>query len=289
MCYTLADRKRAETGIVLSYAQSAIASDEKLQPGDRLDDVVNFGHLTIMWSTPAKDLTLENKEVHVWRAELDLPAEQVQELAKTLSEDEQLRAQRFHFQKHRQRFIVGRGLLRTILGRYLGIKPEQIQFEYSPRGKPRLGESCCRERLQFNLSHSQGLALYGFTRDRRIGIDLEYLRSMPDAGQIAKRFFSPREYAAISALPPDEKQKAFFRCWTGKEAYLKATGDGLAGSLDQIEVSLTPDEPARLLSIQGNSRAASSWSLYNLTPASDYIGTIVVEGRDWHLSCWQCH
>lgn len=240
-----------------------------------------------MWRTPPINLVLAKNEVHVWRVNLDLPVEQIQELAKTLSADEQLRADRFYFEQHRQRFMVGRGILRTILGRYLGIEPDQLQFDYSSRGKPSLAESCAGNRVRFNLSHSQGLALYGFTQSRQIGIDLEYLRPMPDAEQIAQRFFSAGEYAVISALPPDKKQRAFFRGWTGKEAYLKATGDGLAGSLDQIEVCLTPGEPARLLSIKGDSQAASGWSLYNVTPASDYIGTLAVKGHNWHLVCWQ--
>jgi 4'-phosphopantetheinyl transferase len=240
-----------------------------------------------MWSFPPTNLTLAAHEVHVWRAVLDIPLEQVLSLAKLLSEDETLRANRFYLEQHRQRFIVARGTLRLILGQYLGIDPWQLRFEYSSRGKPSLAKSYNKKEIQFNLSHSQGLALYGFTRSRKIGVDLEYLRPLPDAEQIAQRFFSRREFRIISALPPQEKQQAFFRGWTAKEAYLKATGDGLAGSLDRVEVSLMPEEPLHLLSIQGNSQVASRWHLSFLIPATDYVATLAVEDLNWTLRCWQ--
>lgn len=236
---------------------------------------------------PPLDLKLNDLEVHVWSANLDIPLHQIEELLQILSDDERLRANRFYFEQHRQRFIVGRGTLRVILGRYLGIEPGQLEFEYSDRGKPSLAKSYNKDQLQFNLSHSQGLALYGFTRNRKIGIDLEYLRSLPDAQQIAERFFCAREFELISTLPPEEKQKAFFRGWTAKEAYLKATGDGLSGSLEQVEVSLIPDKPLHLLSIQGNSETAYQWRIYDFIPAPNYIATVAVEGQDWTLSYWQ--
>jgi 4'-phosphopantetheinyl transferase len=240
-----------------------------------------------MWQTPPQDLTLLSHEIHLWRANLDLPREGVQDLAKVLSADEKARAERFYFEQHRNRFIVGRGTLRTILGRYLGIEPQQLQFEYSPRGKPKLAESYGGEKIQFNVSHSQELALYGFTRDRAIGVDLEYLRPLDDADKIAQRFFSAQESAIINALPDKEKLMAFFRGWTAKEAYLKATGDGLAGSLNRIEVSLLPNEPVRLYSIDGDSQAAAQWSLYSFLPSAEYVATIAIKGHHWTLSCWQ--
>jgi 4'-phosphopantetheinyl transferase len=240
-----------------------------------------------MWSIPPTTLTLANHEVHVWRANLDLPLEKVEELAKTLSADEQLRAQKFYFEKHRRHFIVGRGMLRNILGNYLAIEPKKLQFNYSHRGKPELAKSCPKSQLQFNLSHSHNLALYGFVWNHQIGIDLEYLRPVPDAEQIAKRFFSAREYGVISSLPVELRQLAFFRGWTSKEAYLKGTGDGLAGSLDSVEVALVPREPVRLLSIQGDMQAAANWSLYSLEPASNYLGTLAVKGHNLLVNYWQ--
>ena len=240
-----------------------------------------------LWNFTPKKLILAAHEVHIWRANLDLPIQQVQELKEILSVDEKLRADKFRFPQHRHRFIVGRGLLRKILGYYLDIKPDYLEFEYSSHGKPRLAESFNKEGLQFNLSHSQGMVLYGCVWQYRIGIDLEYLRSMADVQKIAKRFFSSQEYDVIRNLPVEEKQRAFFRGWTGKEAYLKATGDGLAGSLDQIEISLIPNQPTSLLRIQGRVQTALDWSLYELIPASDYIATLVVEGNNWNLRYWQ--
>jgi len=129
--------------------------------------------------------------------------------------------------------------------------------------------------------------LYGFACDRAIGIDLEYIRSVMDVQQIARRFFSPSESAFILNLPDEEKTAAFFRGWTAKEAYLKATGDGLSGSLDKIEVSLLPNEPVRLVKIDDNAQIAAQWRLHSLIPATNYVATLAVEGHDWILSCWQ--
>ena len=234
------------------------------------------------WLSSPVDLTLSKDEVHIWRAALDLPAARLQKLVKSLSADEQVRAERFHFEQHRQRFIAGRGILRTILGRYLGTEPQQLRFCYASSGKPALADDF-EDRLQFNLSHSQGLALYAVTRDRQVGIDLEQLRPTADVEQIAQRFFSAQEYAVIQALPPDQKQEAFFRYWTCKEAYLKATGDGLS-QLERIEVSLTPG-PAKLLKIPGDRH--QDWILQELKPATDYAAAIAVAGQDWQLTRWQ--
>jgi 4'-phosphopantetheinyl transferase len=124
--------------------------------------------------------------------------------------------------------------------------------------------------------------LYGVTRDRNLGIDLEYIRPMPKVEQLVERFFSPREYTLISSLPPDQQQQAFFKGWTCKEAYLKATGEGLIG-LEQVEVSVTPGEPAALLSIQGDAKAAARWSVRQLTIAAGYAVALAVEGHGWNL------
>ncbi|GET42134.1 4'-phosphopantetheinyl transferase family protein [Microseira wollei] len=232
-----------------------------------------------MWLPAAENLVL-SQDVHIWRAELDQPEWCQTQLAATLSTDEQARAQRFHFDVHRQRFIVGRGILRNILGRYLGKEPGELEFCYSDRGKPSLAGS--NSSVCFNLSHSQSLALYAIAR-RPIGIDLEFIRPLDDALKLAQRFFSPREYAFIAALPPDQKQKAFFQLWTCKEAYLKATGEGLAG-LGQVEVSLTPGGAARLIA-HNKSQEQNSWFLQPLTPDPNYAAAVAVEGQS-QLSCW---
>jgi len=237
-----------------------------------------------LWHPPRSSLVLSAQEIHVWRADLNQPIAQIERLAQLLSPDEQQRAKRFYFERDRNHFIAGRGILRTILGRYLNQPPHQIQFDYSPRGKPTLATSNPNQTLGFNLSHSQGLALYALSSTLKLGIDLEYLRPMPDAEKLAQRFFTPREYTAIQTLAGDQQQLAFFNGWTRKEAYLKATGDGLA-KLSEIEVSLMPEEAAKLLSIAGDSNAASHWSLFPLIPASDYVAAVAVFGQNWQINC----
>ncbi|MBD0264669.1 MAG: 4'-phosphopantetheinyl transferase superfamily protein [Tolypothrix sp. Co-bin9] len=229
------------------------------------------------WLKAPTDLTLSVDDVHVWRVELSRSQLQLQELAETLSSDEQVRAKRFHFEQHRQHFIAGRGILRSILGRYLSVEPQALQFEYETRGKPFLADKFAKSGLSFNLSHSQGLALYGVCR-RPIGVDLECIRENTDVEALAKRFFTEREYEVVRSLPPNQQQQVFFRYWTCKEAYLKATGAGLS-QLEQVEILLTPTQPASLQS--------EEWSLTELIPANNYLGAVAVAGQNLHLQCWQ--
>ncbi|HCF26730.1 MAG TPA: 4'-phosphopantetheinyl transferase [Cyanobacteria bacterium UBA11049] len=247
------------------------------------------------WCSPPKSLKLSRNDVHVWRATLDRPAECVCQLAQSLSDDERLRAERFYFERDRSRFIVGRGLLRFILSRYLEIAANKLQFCYSSRGKPELIETSREYKLRFNVSHSQEIVLYAVTRDRSIGIDVEYIRPLPEAEQIVKSFFSLYEKSVFERLPPDQKQLAFFNCWTRKEAFVKAIGDGLSLPLDRFDVSLIPGEPARLLGIKGDNRAldhlrhrtCSNWSLQDITPIPGYVAALAVEGQSWNLSYWE--
>jgi len=239
------------------------------------------------WYPPPKILMLGSDEVHVWRAALNLKASQVQNLHQTLSADEQVRAKRFYFQKDRERFIVARGQLRAILGRYLKTEPSQLRFCYTPHGKPSLDMEIGADAIRFNLSHSQGLALYAITRSREVGVDVEFIRPELVEEQIAERFFSPREVTALRALLTNIQQEAFFNCWTRKEAYIKARGEGLTLRLDQFDVSLTPGQPATLLSTNGDPQEASRWSLRNLSLETAYVAALAVEGHGWRLKCWQ--
>lgn len=242
------------------------------------------------WEEPPADLAISSDEIHVWRVSLDQPAACVQRLAQTLSTDERSKAERFRFERDRLHFIAGRGLLRTILGRYLGLEPGRLHFCYSAHGKPSLDQKGFQNpsglALRFNLAHSQGLALYAVTRAQEIGVDLEYVRPIAEANQIAERFFSARERAVFRALPISQKQEAFFNCWTRKEAYLKVSGRGLDWPLDEIEVSLAPEEPARMLSIAGDLQKASRWFIQALTPAFGYVAAVAVEGHGWQFKYW---
>ncbi|MEW6731152.1 MAG: 4'-phosphopantetheinyl transferase superfamily protein [Acidobacteriota bacterium] len=238
------------------------------------------------WQTHSGDWQLPDNRVHVWSVALDQPASYRMKLREILSADEQSRADRFYFERDRDHFIIGRGVLRTLLGYYLGIKPECLSFHYGPKGKPSLTQDYANG-LKFNISHSHGMALYGFTKNREIGVDIEQIRAIEDAEQIAKRFFSPQEAAIFSSIPADEKYEAFFNCWTRKEAYIKATGDGLSHPLDRFNVTLRLDEPAKLLTIEGDAKKAAQWSLSALTPAPGYIGALIVTGNDWQLDCYK--
>lgn len=235
--------------------------------------------MNIEWKPSPKPIKLSPQQVHVWRVELDRNSTEIRQFRAMLSEDELKRADRFYFEHDRHRFIVGRGKLRSLLARYLQVAPDGIEFRYSAKGKPMLAN--VEQGLHFNLSHSGGLALYAIASEP-VGIDLEQIRDLSDAQQLAKRFFIPAEAEAIATLPMAQKQSAFLNAWTRKEAYLKATGDGLAG-LDEVEVSLIPGMPAKLVAIQGNSELASQWFIGELHPHPDYVAAVAIAGPDWQI------
>ncbi len=225
---------------------------------------------------PTPELNLSHNSIHIWKAILDQPEPIIQKIEHILSADELVRAKKFYFQRDSERFIISRGILRLILGVYTNRNPVDLIFQYGTHGKPYLEQEIC-----FNMSHSGGLAVYAFTRNVQVGIDVEHIRQMPDAEEIIARFFSSYENSVFRGLPEDQKQEAFFRCWTLKEAYIKAIGDGLAHPLDQFSVSYAPGEPARLLD-----SAEARWLLKDFIPASGYIAAIALEknGKDFN---WQ--
>ena len=204
----------------------------------------------------------------------------------TLTADECQRAERYVFAKDRTHFVVARGLLRVLLGRYLGQDPPHLRFIYGPHGKPALATDTGGGALRFNVSHSHGLALYAITRGREVGVDVERIRPEVAQEKIAERFFSPREVTLLRALPAQLQATAFFACWTRKEAYIKAKGEGLALPLDQFDVSLVPGEPAVLLRAAWDPQEAARWSLQDLAPAPGYRAAVAVAGHDWRLTCW---
>jgi len=220
-------------------------------------------------------------EIHLWLASLEPPEAHLQYLWGLISHDEQLQAERFHFERDRIRFITRRGTLRCILSRYLGTPPEYLGFRYGSNGKPALTEDCNPSDLRFNLSHSHELALYAVVLHKEIGVDIEHIHPVKDVETIARRFFSIREYETLRSLPEQQKLEAFFSCWTRKEAYIKACGDGLAQPLDRFDVSLAPNEPAQLLSINGSTAEASRWHLRGFTPFPGYTAALAVEGGNW--------
>jgi 4'-phosphopantetheinyl transferase len=218
-------------------------------------------------------------EIHVWRVDLDQPDDVVQQFRSTLEDDEINRADRFHFEKDRRAFAVSRGFLRRVLGKYLDMKPEALRFSYGPYGKPALSS------LKFNMSHSRGVGLVAVSDNREIGVDVEYIRPDFATEDIARRFFSPHEVSAFNALSTELRVAAFFRCWTRKEAYIKAIGRGLSQPLDGFDVTLAPEAPAQLL--RADDDDASRWSLSDIDAGSDYAAALVVEGQISEIRCWQ--
>jgi 4'-phosphopantetheinyl transferase len=239
------------------------------------------------WASPPHPLVLEADAVHVWAAPLDPPAAAVGRNAALLAPDERTRAERFRFDRDRRRFTVARGVLRTLLGRYLATDPRAVAFRYESHGKPVLADAFAAHGIRFNVSHSGEMALFAFARGRELGVDVEEVRRMEDGLDIAERFFSQAEVAAFRALPDEIRDDAFFNCWTRKEAYIKAVGEGLSFPLHVFDVSLAPGEPARLLASR-DPQQAERWSLRGLPdPAPGYRAALVVEGEGWDVACWR--
>jgi 4'-phosphopantetheinyl transferase len=231
----------------------------------------------------AAGIELPPGEIHVWSVALDPPPATVEQLARSLAADEWQRAQRFHFERHRRRYKVGRGALRELLGGYLGLAPGELRFSYGPRGKPFLDGPAAASGLFFNLSNSHELALVGLLRAAEIGVDVEHLKPMSDLEQIAERFFSESERVALRQLPAHQRCNGFFNCWTRKEAYLKAVGEGLAAPLDSFDVTLLPGEAPRMLTLQGDAGRAERWFFECFEPAAGYIGALAVESGAWQI------
>lgn len=240
-----------------------------------------------VWRVPGQRLGLTPGEVHVWRAALDRDPADIQDAEGALAPDEQARAKRFVFERDRGRFAVGRAVLRAILARYLAVPPDRVGLCYGPRGKPALAPSHAVAGLRFNLAHSDGLALYALALGREIGVDLERLRPEIATESVAENFFSPAEVTILQGLGVERRARAFFDCWTRKEAYIKARGDGLWLPLDGFEVSLAPGEPAALLATRDDPAEAARWALRELDAGPGYAAALAVEGPGCRLRCWQ--
>lgn len=240
-----------------------------------------------LWRPGCAPSRLTADQVHVWRTSLEPGATDTALWAEVLSTDERSRADRFIFDRDRNRFRTARSVLRHILGQYLDAAPGTIQFRYGFHGKPELGGRHERVDLRFNASHSNDVALFAVALGRRVGVDVEHIRPMRDALDLARRFLAPAEASAIVATHPEQQQDAFFRCWTRKEAYLKAVGAGLGSPLDGFEVSVDAARPVRLLTIDGSGERAARWNLHDVPPASDYAAAVAFDGNDCEVTCWR--
>jgi 4'-phosphopantetheinyl transferase len=226
---------------------------------------------------------LTEEMVHVWSLRTtEVSNAVVSKFEIFLTPDERGRAERFRFENLRHSFVLTRGALRVLLGRYLHIPPAKIQIAYGSKGKPRLAEP---ELATFNVSHSGGLAVFGFAASSEIGVDVEEVRPMADMLDIAQRFFCPGEAADLISLPANQRERGFFRCWTRKEAYIKALGEGLSVPLDGFQVTLRPGEPAKIIHLARDANAARTWRLCDLELSSGYVGALAYHGlkRQLHL------
>lgn len=221
--------------------------------------------------------------VHIWAADLDRSGREHAALTATLSPDEGARAARFRHETHARRFINARGTLRTLLGRYLDRDPSGIQFRYTA-GKPALADPG-REPLHFNLAHADELALFAFTTAAEVGVDVERVAALPDARDIAVHYFAPDEIGQFMRAP--DEAAAFFRCWTRKEAFVKATGTGLAHPLHAFTVTVSADEPAAVVAVGDDPMEAPRWFMHHLEPAPGFLGAVAVRATIQSVNCWR--
>jgi 4'-phosphopantetheinyl transferase len=233
------------------------------------------------WFPAPVALKLGTDDVHLWRASLNCEAPVLSRLETALSPDEMARANRFVISTDRNHFVAARGILRELLGAYLLLPPAELKFRYGNHGKPALEAKASDSDLQFNLSHSGGVAIYAFSLGRRLGVDVEHIRPQLAGEDIARRYFAAREVAELLALPTHLRTEGFFLCWTRKEAYVKAHGAGLSLPLDSFTVSLTPGRTAEL-----HAEDSDQWALRSVEPASEFVAAMVAEGHNWQFSRW---
>jgi 4'-phosphopantetheinyl transferase len=245
----------------------------------------NSGDVTMEAEQPRSESSpaISAGEVQIWTIPLDPPAEIVDRLARLVSGEERERADRFRAGPLRDRFLVGRGAMRTILGRCLSEAPERLIFRAGPFGKPGLAGAHGSSGVEFNLSHVKDLAVLAVTLGRRVGVDIEAIRPLPDRDGIVSRFFSDRERSAFATLSEEEKSAAFFRVWTRKEAYIKALGTGLSTPLDRFHVSLERAGRGEVLPFSGLPDDPTLWTMTDLPADPEYVGALVLEGPGWPL------
>jgi len=232
------------------------------------------------WPSPPAELPALERSVHVWAVGIDDASIDFNRAREVISLDERERAERFIFERDRRRYLVAHGALHAILSRYLKIDPATLRFDIGSNGKPKLPSAHTPSGVDFNLSHSNKMALLAVTHGREVGVDVEYVQENFEFQQVAERFFTAREVAAMRSLPSPLQRQAFYKCWTSKEAFLKAKGTGLSGKLDEVEISLTTEQRVRIQA------RVPGWSLAELAPGDGYEGALVVEGPLMPVHCY---
>lgn len=233
------------------------------------------------WPQPPDALSALEASVHVWAVRLDDNSVELELGRDLLSPDERERAARFKFERHRRRYLVAHIALHEILSRYLLIEPQRLSFDLGPNGKPKLAQDLAPSGIEFNLSHSNEMALLAVTRGCEVGVDIEHARAKFEFQEVAERFFTAKEVAAMRGLPSTLQRQAFFKCWTSKEAFLKAKGTGLSGALDEVEISLGSEGQVRIAAKVPN------WWLSQLAPIAGYETALVVALAEAPNCCFQ--
>jgi 4'-phosphopantetheinyl transferase len=224
---------------------------------------------------------LPKHEVELWAIELEVSDAMLERIVEDLSPDEQARARQFVFQRDRRRFQVARSFLRRLLSAYSDVPINQLHLNYGPRGKPGVDLNGPKM-LQFNVAHSGEMAVLAITSGMQVGVDLEEVRPIADALEIARSTFSRKEFEALERMPDNERHNGFLRCWTRKEAYVKALGEGLHLALDSFDVSVAPESDADI----ALERSDGHWSLHHFEPSSGYIGALAIGGRAHRMKGW---
>ena len=229
----------------------------------------------VAWLSPSSPLRLDHNEVHVWRASLNTSSKELNKFEATLTEEERSRAARFIVERDQVHYIAAHGILRKLIGAYLQRGPASLRFVQGPQGKPSLRDDSDLP-ISFNLSHSHGIAVFAIAHDREVGIDTEFMRADVAGPRIAERYFSSQELSELHNLQEEQRTEGFFLCWTRKEAYVKAQGQGLQIPLSSFAVSLIPGAAATL-----HSDDDSRWDIESFSPHPGYVGAVVAEGKDW--------
>lgn len=232
---------------------------------------------------------LATDQIHVWRVPLNQNPTRVPELKEVLSPDERARAERFRCDKDRIQFIESRAALRLLLGQYLDISPTGLAFTKAAHGKPALANGHSESGLRFNLSRRDGLALVAVARNREIGVDVELIQAGLPIFEIANVSFSENELAELQSLPESQQAAGFYNCWTRKEAYVKARGEGFSFPLKQFDVSLTPGATAELLEVRGSNTEVDRWTMQELSADKGYVAALMFEGRSATVLCEDWH
>lgn len=243
--------------------------------------------LSTHWNNCPNNIELSHKTIHVWMINLQEHLKKNDIYYRLLSEYEYNRAHQYRFEKDKQRFIIARGILRELIGRYLLISPKEMVFSYNLNGKPYLNIEDTTRTLWFNLSHSENIALYIFSKWGEVGIDVEKIKPMADMEEIAKRFFSQNESRILQLIPVSERLEAFYRCWTRKEAFIKMIGNGLSYPLEDFEVTLEPEKPAKLLKVREQPKMVENLALVDVHPCNGYVGALVAEKPLKTLEFWK--